>query len=473
MNRILAISVLVISLFLSGCASTWTSDTKVAAKTKRSKRAQRAQVVNINGQSIGNITDDSNDLWNRVRDGFEIPDPDEPLIIKHTQQLSSNPEYVKRLMLRSATYLFYIVEEVEARDMPSELALLPFVESAFNPKAVSPAKASGMWQFMPATGRSYNLKQNTFRDERLDIIHSTRAALDYLGRLYQMFGDWQLALAAYNWGEGSVARAIARNKAAGLPTDYFSLKMPNETRNYVPKLLAYKRVVENPMSYGFVLPPVENHPYFVAVKLDKDIDLDLVIQLSEISRDQFLSLNPSFNKPLILSAANPSILLPFGKAEIFQDNLRKYQKPLSTLTAVLIDRTETVDKVAANLNVDAAYLRQLNNIPAGMKIRAGSTVVIPKTNDKDGDVPVHLADNGLLNLEKEFTPVGLKCRGKNCHGQGPTPAASRNHHAVLPTGNGKKTVGTSSKSTNKPKTEGKSAGKTPSTQVKKTTSQKH
>ena len=485
MIRLSTIILLSLTLWLTGCAgfNTWSSNdlskqAKIqATKNKRVERIQRARAANLNTQDFSKIQDPSNDLWQRVREGFEIPDPpDNPLIIKHVNQLASNPVYVNRLLQRSSYYLFYIEEEVEARDMPSELALLPFVESAFNPKAVSPAKAAGMWQFMPATGKDYKLTQNTFRDERRDIIQSTRAALDYLQRLYGMFGDWHLALAAYNWGEGSVAKAIKRNQMAGLPTDYFSLQMPNETRNYVPKLLAYKRIIEFPQSYGFKLPPVEDHPYFLAVSTPSDIDVDLVIKLADISQDQFISLNPSFTKPVILKAANPQILLPFGKAEIFQDNLKKYNGPLSSWTAVVVDRTDTVDKVAANLNVDPNQLRELNGIPKGMRIRAGSTVLVPKTTLASGDIPSHIADGGLLNLEKEFTAAVLRCKGSKC-----TTLAVRNA-AAAHSGNAAHTTSKAStgaksnasghsdgkKEQKTAKTEGKSAGKSSSTQVKKT-----
>lgn len=479
MMRLLTIIVLMVTVFLSGCASTWSSDSAVATKveigSKKAKRTYRPRSVNIDTQDISKVMDDSNDLWSRVRDGLGMEDPDMPLTIQHARQLSSNPEYVNRLLQRSSYYLFYIVEEVEARDMPSELALLPFVESAFNPRAVSPAKASGMWQFMPATGKDYKLTQNMFRDERRDIIHSTRAALDYLQRLYKMFGDWHLALAAYNWGEGSVARAIKRNQALGLPTDYFSLKMPNETRNYVPKLLAYKRVVENPKAYGFNLPKVENHPYFLAVKVNRDIDVDLAIQLSGISKDQFISLNPSFTKPVILSAASPQILLPFGKAEIFQDNLKKYDKPLSSWTAVQVERTDTVEGVAANLDVDAQQLRDLNGIPRGMRIKGGSTILVPKGSRFNGDVPTHLADNGNLNLEKEFIPATLKCRGKRCSPLSPSTVSGSVPYSAKNTKNNaesnKTTTSGSKKSTSTKSSEGKSDGKKSSAQVKKTNSQ--
>ena len=189
------------------------------------------------------------ELWERIRRGFAMPDLQSDLVTDREQWYASRPDYIQRMTERSSKYLFHIVEELERRQMPTELALLPFIESAFNPQAVSSAKAAGMWQFMPATGKYFNLKQNAFRDDRRDVLASTRAALDYLQKLYGMFGDWHLALAAYNWGEGSVGRAIARNQKAGLGTGYMDLNMPAETRLYVPKLQAVKNIVANPQGF--------------------------------------------------------------------------------------------------------------------------------------------------------------------------------------------------------------------------------
>jgi len=403
----------ILSLFISGCATnnTWTNEPAPPVQKPAQKPVQVMPSVKEK-----NETKVEDDLWERIRLGFEIPDPNLAIIDRHVNQLKANPAYVDRLLVRSSAYLFYIIEEVEARDMPSELALLPFVESAFIPTAVSPAKAAGMWQFMPATGKYFKLDQNIFRDERGDIIKSTRAALDYLQKLYDMFGDWQLALAAYNWGEGSVGRAIAKNKAANLQTDYWSLSMPNETRNYVPKLLAYKRIIEDPQKYGFKLPKVANHPYFVSIPVEQDIDVDKVIELSGITRTQFLALNPSYIKPVILKGFNQEILLPYGKAEIFKMNLNDNRTQLTGWTVVKLDRTETVENVASRLQTDPEQIRDVNKIPKGMKIRAGSTILIPKNETHTPNVPLEIAQNPVLNLEREFTPVPvvMRCKGKKC-----------------------------------------------------------
>ena len=397
---------LLIAAFLSGCASTgdWSSDTP----TKQGSKASGATRINLKNQSVSKVYAPPDNLWLRIRDGFQMKPMNSPLEIEQVRWLSARPDYVNRSMARSSRYLFYIVQEVNARNMPTEIALLPFVESAFVTNAKSSAKAVGLWQFMPATGKDFQLTQNVFRDERRDVLQSTDAALDYLQRLNNQFGTWELALAAYNWGAGNVAKAQKRNLAAGLPTDYESLTMPRETRMYVPKLMAYRAIVLDPSAYGIVLPELENHPYFVAVDVGSDIDVALVIKLAEIPEDEFHSLNPSFNKPVILSNANQQILLPFGHAEIFQSNLKQYTKPLSTWTAVKVSKTETVDQAAKTLGVEADALRQVNGIPKGMRIKAGSTVIIPKTGNRSGDVSSAMADNASLSLEKPSSSAS-KC----------------------------------------------------------------
>jgi membrane-bound lytic murein transglycosylase D len=246
------------------------------------------------------------DLWERVRKGFAMPDLTGSLVRDREQYYASRPDYVQRMTERGARYLFHIVEEVERRGLPTELALLPFIESAFNPEAMSHARASGMWQFMPATGRHFELRQNVFRDDRRDVLASTRAALDYLTLLHGMFGDWHLALAAYNWGEGSVSRAIRANRAAGKPTDYQSLRMPAETRQYVPKLQAIKNIVAQPSEFSLSLPRLENHPYFLSVPIERDIDVELAAKLSGLPLAEFRQLNPQFDKPVIRRPARRS-----------------------------------------------------------------------------------------------------------------------------------------------------------------------
>ena len=412
MSRYLTILSSALVLLLSACASTG-NEWSPTADTKRDPRAAKAPRVDLSKQSVSNVMAPSNNLWIHIRQGFQLPELDSPLVLQQTRWLTARPDYLDRSMARSSRYLFYIVEEVNRRNMPSELALLPFVESAFNPEAKSTAKAMGIWQFMPRTGKDFKLTQNVFRDERRDVLQSTNAALDYLQRLYNQFGDWQLALAAYNWGEGNVAKAIKRNQAQRKPTDYLSLTMPRETREYVPKLMAYKNIVNDPAAYGIVLPEVENHPYFVAIDVTRDIDVEVAAQLAEMSLADFRNLNPAFNKPVILGAADQQMLLPFARAELFQMNLASYTKPLSSWTALTITKSETAEQLSTRLNLNPQLIRDVNDIPRGIRIRAGSTVLIPKPPGKDSDIPVHLAEHGQLKLDKVASSKPKTSQGNN------------------------------------------------------------
>jgi len=343
-----------------------------------------------------------NDLWERIRKGYSMPNLESDLVTDRTQWYANKPDYLQRMSERSSKYLFHIVEELERRKMPTELALLPFIESAFNPQAVSSARASGMWQFMPATGKSFDLKQNAFRDDRRDVQASTRAALDYLERLYKMFGDWHLALAAYNWGEGNVGKAIARNQRAGLPTTYADLNMPMETRMYVPKLQAMKNIVGNPPSFGVVLPSIPNHPYFQSVPLPRDMDVSVAAKLAEISIEDFKALNPSAHRPVLLAAGIPFILLPWDNAEVFQRNYEASSTGrMATWTAWVAPTTMKVADAAKRVGMSESDFRALNNIPPRMLIKAGSALLIPRTSQVGEDVTARVADNGFLDLSPE------------------------------------------------------------------------
>jgi membrane-bound lytic murein transglycosylase D len=286
--------------------------------------------------------------------------------------------------------------------MPTELALLPFIESAFNPQAVSSAKAAGMWQFMPATGNHFALKQNVFRDDRRDVLASTRAALDYLQKLYGMFGDWHLALAAYNWGEGSVSRAIAKNQRAGLGTAYTDLSMPGETRLYVPKLQAVKNIVARPEAFHAELPLIENHPYFQTVDVTRDIDVALAARLADVKIEDFKALNPSAHRPVILAAGTPQILLPWDNATIFKRNFEAYsQGQYASWTAWTVPTTMSAASAAQRVGMTEADLRNVNTIPPRMLIKAGSTLLVPRSAKMENDVDEHVADNGQLSLAPE------------------------------------------------------------------------
>ncbi len=345
------------------------------------------------------------DLWSRVRSGFQMPDLETDLVRNREQWYASRPDYVQRMTERGGRYLFHIIEEVQRRGMPTELALLPFIESAFNPQAMSSAKASGMWQFMPMTGKHFSLKQNVFRDDRRDVLASTRAALDYLGKLHKMFGDWHLALAAYNWGEGSVQRAIKRNQAEGLPTDYLSLRMPEETRYYVPKLQAVKNIVAKPDAFGITLPSLRNHPYFLSVPIARDIDVDTASKLAGLAMDEFKTLNPQMNKPVILAAGTPQVLLPYDNANLFVRRLATHKGPLATWTAWVAPKTLHPSAAAREVGMSESSLREINRIPARMLVKAGSTLLVPRSAQRITDVSEQIADNATMSLAPDVPPL--------------------------------------------------------------------
>ena len=342
------------------------------------------------------------DIWVRIRQGFAMPDLENDLVRDREEWYAARPDYMVRMTERSRKYLFHIVEELERRNMPTELALLPFIESAFNPEAVSSAKAAGMWQFMPATGKYFDLKQNMFRDERRGVVESTRAALDYLQKLYGMFGDWHLALAAYNWGEGSVSRALAKNKAAGLGLSYSDLNMPNETRYYVPKLQAVKNIISQPQNFNARLPLIQNHPYFRSVSITRDIDVKLAASFAGISLEDFKSLNPSMSRPVILAAGTPEILLPWDNADRFLRRLEEHaNKPLASWTAWSVPKTMKVSEASKLVNMSEAELRNVNPIPNGMQLKQGSTLLVARQGSLDSDVTEHLADSAQLSFAPE------------------------------------------------------------------------
>ena len=379
------------------------------------------------------------DVWERIRRGFAMPDLDNDLVRDREQWYSSRPEYIQRMTERSSKYLFHIVEEIERRGMPMELALLPYIESAFNPQAVSHAKAAGMWQFMPSTGQSFDLKQNLFRDDRRDVLASTRAALDYLQQLHQRFGDWHLALAAYNWGQGNVNRAITRNTREGLGTSYTDLTMPLETRQYVPKLQAVKNIIAQPQAFGVRLPAIGNFPFFDSVSIERDMDVALIARLAGVSEADFRTLNPSLNKPMVMAAATPEILLPRDNAIAFLTQLRQYKGSLASWTAWQVPQTMSVAQAAQRVGMSESALRELNRIPPRMMVRAGSSLLVERSQGMDRDVPEHIVDNAQLSLQPEVVlrRVTVKARKGDTVARlaaryGVSPAQVANWNAITP-----------------------------------------
>jgi membrane-bound lytic murein transglycosylase D len=389
----------------AGTAPNASASTKPLPKVYPSGPLAPLSPNNASSTAVATLTPPA-DLWDRIRRGYAMPDLENDLVHERERWYASRPDYIERMTERSSKYLFHIVEELERRNMPTELALLPFIESAFNPQAVSSAKAAGMWQFMPATGKHFELKQNAFRDDRRDVLASTRAALDYLQKLHGMFGDWHLALAAYNWGEGSVSRAIEKNRKAGLGTGYEDLKMPAETRLYVPKLQAVKNIVSAPQALGTTLPVIENHPYFQSVDITRDIDVAVAARLANVEIEDFKALNPSAHRPVILAAGTPQILLPWDNAATFRANLRvNADKPLASWTAWLAPTTMRPADVAKRVDMSEADLRAVNSIPKGMVVKAGSTLLVRRPASVREDVAEAIADNAQMSLGRQELQV--------------------------------------------------------------------
>jgi membrane-bound lytic murein transglycosylase D len=346
------------------------------------------------------------DLWHRVRNGFAMSDIDNALVGQMTRYYAARPEYLQRIFDRSRLYLYHIVEEIEKRGMPTELALLPMVESAFNPMAYSRAHASGLWQFIPGTGKRFELEQNWWYDARRDIVESTNAALDYLTKLYEMHGDWHLALASYNWGENAVARAIAKNRAGGKPTDYASLAMPPETRQYVPKLQALKNIINNPEPFGIDIGPIPNQPYFATVTKLKDIDVQLAARLAEMPVEEFIALNPGFSRPLIRASVTPRIVLPADKVDVFHDNLERLgKKSLVSWKSYYPKPNETFESIAKKHGLTVGQLKEVNGISPRNKAVPRLLVVPMEPSTRMGKLPIMYAPPIPVTTRRVFHTV--------------------------------------------------------------------
>ena len=378
---------------------------------------------NINKQAS------SKDIWQRVRNGYKMPDLYNEEVTKKENYYAQRADYVGRMASRSGDFMYLIMNEVERRNMPSELALLPFIESAFVTNATSPVKASGLWQFMPATGRDFSLQQNHYADQRNDVVASTDAALTYLQRLYNMFGDWHLALAAYNWGQGNVSKAVKRNIAAGGSGSYTEIKMPLETRQYVPKLQAIKNIVNNPALYGISLPPIENNLRHEAVAVTRDIDVSTAAQLAGMSLDEFKRINPAHKKPVIVAALGNKILVPASQADNVRRAFADHSRKIASLTTYSVYNAEALSDIASRYKTSPENLRALNNIPqAHDYVKAGSALLVPRLSALD-DIPYQALTAGLSTTSSGF---GLSTD----YIEQTTIAANNSSDAALPKNNG-------------------------------------
>lgn len=327
------------------------------------------------------------DLWARLRAGFALPELPTPLVAEKERFYMANRDALNRMFTRGARYLHYIVEEVERRGLPSELALLPFVESAMNPVALSSAQAAGLWQFIPSTGKHYNLAQNWWVDNRRDVVKSTHAALDYLQRIHEMNdNDWFLALASYNWGEGAVGRAVKANRARGGNGSYLSLSMPNETRHYVPKLIALKNIILRADELGLELPRIPNRPYFVTIEKTRPIDLKLAAEYAGMSVDDFVALNPAHNRPVISASRNNLIKIPADRLEAFQAAVALHDRrhrPMASWQPYTLKQGETIDDIARRGKVSTQEIIKANGMKANARVLPGTRMLAPQPEVED------------------------------------------------------------------------------------------
>lgn len=364
------------------------------------------------------LTAPTEDLWVRIRNGFAMPNLNDELVLRHQQYYQSRPEGLRRMVERSRPYLHHIVDELERRGMPTELALLPMVESAYNPMAYSPAHASGLWQFIPSTGRNFKLEQNWWHDQRRDIVASTSAALDYLQYIYELHGDWHLALASYNWGEGAVGRAIAKNEARGLPTDYASLAMPQETRNYVPKLQALKNIFGNPRLMAELrLPSIPNRPYFRTVVTEAPIDIKLAAQFAGLSVEEFVALNPAHNRPVI--QPDSILVIPAEQVESFKAGLAAHDEPLSNWKTYALQPGEQLEQVAPRFGITLADLKRVNGLQGRIRLQPGQTLLVPAHEEEAQSAPAPLLPPLLPVLAEVPSPAAqfhTVKKGETLHG---------------------------------------------------------
>lgn len=319
-------------------------------------------------------------LWSRLQNGFALGlPPDNKIINRIGTSYSQNPESFNRIVANSEPYLFYIVEELERRGMPMEIALIPVIESTYNPLIKSNSQTAGLWQFQPETGRILGLVQNVWHDDRRDIIASTQAALDYLQYLYRKFDNWKLAIAAYNLGEGAVSKALSRNSHKGRPGNFYDLNLPIDAKHYVYKLLAVKDIILNSKKYGVKIRPIANRPYFDQIKIHEPIDISLVTRLANISEVEFNALNPAYNRYVIKvsDAAPRTLLLPKTNKEIFLKNLETYQDPRVSWQIYRVRKSESINEIADRHLTTVKQLKTINGIARHKNVTLGQKILVP------------------------------------------------------------------------------------------------
>jgi len=385
-------------LGLNGCGGTLATHQPVAEPTTEEPRqdpagqplpapregsrstglAQQPTAEQTTGEPVALSPSAPSALWERIRQGYRLPIRDKPRVQREVNWYASHPDYLTRIQERARPYLYFIVKETEKRDLPLELALLPIVESAFQPFAYSPGRAAGLWQFIPSTGKLYGLKQNWWYDGRRDVVAATHAALDYLQSLADQFdGNWELALASYNSGAGTVRNAIRSNKKRGKPTDFWTLDLPRETEGYVPRLLAIAQVIENPAKYGLSLSPLPNQPFFGTVNIEGQLDLALAAEMAEISIEELYRLNPGFNRWATDPQGPHRLNLPLEKIEGFSEQLAQLDpKSRVKWERYQIRSGDNLGSIARKYGTTIGVLQQANQLK-GNRIRAGRHLLIP------------------------------------------------------------------------------------------------
>lgn len=363
---------------LAGCSSLPTSDHNTETAQGDTAEIGKQDVASLEAERIAAARESEN-LWDRIRVDYGLAPLDSPLIERHERWFASNPAYIDRMVNRARLYLYHIVEEVEKRGVPMEIALLPAIESAYKAHAYSRARASGLWQFIPSTGRLYGLDQNWWYDGRRDVMAATGAALDYLQKLEKDFdGDWHLALAAYNAGEGRVMGARRHNARRGRPTNYTALRtLKPETLNYVPKLIAISNIIKDPAKYGIELPPIPNEPYFTQVDIGGQIDLSILARKADIPIGDLYDINPGFSRWATAPNGPYHLLVPTDHvdkvltalAELPADQRVKYKRHR-------IRHGEALSLIARRYGVGVRAIKRANGLRSS-RIRAGRSLLIP------------------------------------------------------------------------------------------------
>lgn len=386
-NRFLTI--LYVVLFISGCSILRPSvdelDPMVPATEEPANGDELldADLPDPLSQSGDIIADNS--LWQIIRDGFSISQGvDNDAVTAQRNWYASHGDYMGRVALRAKRYLYHINTEAQKRNLPTELVLLPIVESAFDPFAYSRSHASGPWQFIPSTGKHFGLEQSWWYDARRDVLASTDAALTYLQQLVNRFdGDWLLALASYNAGAGTVSRAIRRNAQAGLPTDFWHLSLPRETRSYVPKLIAVSQIIADPQKYNLELPAIPNEPYFDVVKTDGQLDLSLAADMAAISPEELSLLNPGFNRWATPPHGPHRLLIPVDRTEDFKQSLANVPADSRVVwERYTIKKGDNLLAISHRFGVPVQTIRQANQL-SGNQIIAGRTLLVPQNAKGD------------------------------------------------------------------------------------------